>query len=71
MEEAKIAASPSYMKKEKVREDLQKLIAARVMSGEITDQEALDQFINDIATSVTALKMIPFDVWKKLGRGAA
>lgn len=69
IEEAKIAASPDYMKKEKVREELQDLIAARVASGEIPDQNALEQFIKDIHTSMTALKMIPYDTWKKLGRG--
>lgn len=65
--EGKISASADYMKKEKVREELQGLVAVRVASGEIADQAALEQFIKDIGASVTSLKMIPFDVWKKLG----
>lgn len=68
MEEGKIAASVDYMKKERVREELQGIIAARVASGEIQDEEALAQFIKDVDTSMTALKMIPFEVWKKLGQ---
>ncbi len=66
LDEAKIAASPDYMKKEKVREELQNLIAARVAAGEIQDQAQLEQFIKDVSVSMTSLKMIPLDVWKKL-----
>lgn len=65
-EAGKIGASPDYMKKERVREKLQKLIADHVASGEITDQAGLDQFIKDVDVSMTALKMIPFEVWGKL-----
>jgi hypothetical protein len=65
-EAGKIAASPEYMKKERVREKLQQLIADNVASGEITDQAGLEQFIKDIDISMTALKMIPFEVWGKL-----
>ncbi len=62
----KVSASPSYMKKEAVREKLQSIIAEAVASGEIGDQAALEQFLVDINTSMTALKMIPFEVWTKL-----
>jgi hypothetical protein len=62
----KVAASPSYMKKEAVREKLQGLIADAVASGEITDQATLEGFLQDINISMTALKMIPFMVWQKL-----
>lgn len=65
-EAGKIGASADYMKKERVREQLQALIAEHVAAGEITDQATLDQFIKDIGTSMTALKMIPFEVWGKL-----
>lgn len=66
--EGRIAASADYMKKEKVREELQGIIAARVASGEIPDEDSLQRFIQDVDTSMTALKMIPFEVWKKLGQ---
>lgn len=66
----KVAASPSYMKKEAVREKLQGIIADAVANGEIADQASLEQFLVDINTSMTALKMIPFEVWTKLAGGA-
>jgi hypothetical protein len=65
----KVSASPSYMKKEAVREKLQNIIADAVASGEIADQTSLEQFLVDINTSMTALKMIPFEVWIKLAGG--
>lgn len=70
-EAGKVGASPDYMKKERVREKLQQLIADHVASGEITDQASLQQFLKDVEISMTALKMIPFEVWGKLsGAGA-
>ena len=65
-EAGKVHASPEYMKKERVREKLQQLVADHVASGEITDQATLEQFIKDVDISMTALKMIPFDVWMKM-----
>lgn len=65
-EAGKISASPEYMKKERVREKLQQLIADHVAAGEITDQAGLEQFIKDVDVSMTALKMVPFDVWAKM-----
>lgn len=62
----KVSASPSYMKKEAIREKLQGIIADAVASGEIADQAALEGFLQDINISMTALKMIPFMVWQKL-----
>ena len=69
-EAGKIGASPEYMKKERVREKLQALVADHVASGEITDQASLDQFVKDVDISMTALKMIPFEVWTKMAGGA-
>lgn len=66
-EAGKISASADYMKKERVREMLQQLIADHVASGEVKDQASLEQFIKDVDVSMTALKMIPFEVWQKLG----
>lgn len=62
MKEAKIAAHPEYMKKEAVREREQKRIQGMVASGEIKSQEDLD----GIWLAMTALKMIPFEVWSKM-----
>jgi len=65
-EAGKIGASSEYMKKERVREQLQQVITDHVRSGEISDDESLKQFIKDVDLSMTSLKMIPFEVWKKL-----
>jgi len=70
-EAGKVGASPDYMKKERVREKLQKLIADHVASGEIADQASLQQFLKDVEVSMTALKMIPFEVWGKLAGASA
>lgn len=70
-EAGKIGASADYMKKERVREKLQQLIADHVASGEIADQESLQQFLKDVEVSMTALKMIPFEVWGKLAGAKA
>lgn len=59
------------MKKEAVREKLQGIIADAVSAGEIADQASLEQFLVDINTSMTALKMIPFEVWVKLAGGTS
>jgi hypothetical protein len=64
--EAKVSASKDYLAKERVREKLQSLIADHVASGEIADQADLEQFIKDVNVSMTALKMVPFEVWQKL-----
>jgi hypothetical protein len=66
VQEAKVGASPTYLKKEAVREALQKIVVASVESGGITDQKDLDQLFADIDMSAKALKMVPFDVWKKV-----
>ena len=42
MDEAKISAHPDYLKKEKVREHLQKHVIELVKSGEIKSQEELE-----------------------------
>ena len=64
--EGRITASPDYMLKEKVREQLQDFIAAKVAGGEVQDEAQLDRLMNDMSLSLTALKMIPLNVWKKL-----
>ncbi len=65
-EAGKIGVSPDYIKKERVREKLQQLIADHVATGKITDQAGLEQFVKDVDISMTALKMIPFEVWGKM-----
>ena len=64
--EAKIKASPAYIKKEKTREELQQMIIQRISSNEIASVTELETFFSDISLAMTALKSIPFEVWEKL-----
>jgi hypothetical protein len=66
IKEAKIKASPEYMAKEVVRNELQQLILSHINSGDVTDEKQLKMLLSNIDLSLIALKMIPFDVWKKL-----
>jgi len=62
--EETIKASREYMAKEKVREDLQKLIAARVASGEIKDDVSLREFWKTLEMAALALKAVPVDAFR-------
>lgn len=66
IDEAKIGASPGYMKKEALRQALQDVVTTSVSTGQVADEKALQQVFQDMDTALKALKMIPFDVWKKL-----
>lgn len=62
--EETIKASREYMAKEKVREDLQRMIMARVASGEIKDDAALRDFWKTLEMAANALKMVPVDAFR-------
>ena len=66
IEEAKIGASAEYMKKERVRAGFQQVIAEIVAAGDVNDEKELQDLFAAATISLTALKMIPLDVWKKL-----
>ena len=66
--EARVAASPAYMRKERVRERLQSMIVSAVSSGEVRDQESLDELVKALEMSVTALRMVPFEAWNRMAR---
>lgn len=71
LDEVKIGASPAYMKKETVRQDLEDLIKSKVASGDITDQTQLDEWFATALMSLNALKMVPiaaYSVKKKARR---
>lgn len=57
--ESKVAASASYMKKEEIRQSLQDLISRKIASGEISDQESLEEWFATAEMSLKALKMVP------------
>lgn len=58
--------SSRYQKKEKVREDLQQFVKAAIADGKINSDEDLKAFWENIDLAKTALKMVPFQVWKKM-----
>ena len=62
--ESKVAASASYMKKEEVRQALQDLITQKVVTGEISDQESLDEWFATAEMSLKALKMVPLAAYQ-------
>jgi hypothetical protein len=62
--ESKVAASASYMKKEEVRQAFQNLVTQKVASGEISDQESLDEWFASAEMSLKALKMVPIAAYQ-------
>ena len=66
IEEAKVGASPEYMKKEWVRQALQDVITQQVAAGELPDAAALRSFFETADMALKALKMVPFDAWAKM-----
>jgi len=62
----KIGAHPSYIKKEKVRERMQELIVEAVVAGDVNDQESLREFVATVNMAMSALKMVPFEVFQSL-----
>lgn len=63
--EETIKASKEYMLKEKIREEMQSLVASRVSSGEISNEEQLRDFWKTIDMAISALKMVPLAGYKK------
>jgi len=61
-----IKASASYLKKERVREQLQAIIVEQVKSGMISSDEDLNDFFKSVEMSVGALKMVPFKVYASM-----
>ncbi len=59
--EETIKASREYMAKEKVREDIQRMVVARVASGEIKDEAGLRDFWKTVEMAIGALKMVPVE----------
>jgi nickel-dependent lactate racemase len=66
--EQTISATPEYLKKEKIRQELQDVIVSRVASGDIKNEKELAGVVNDMHIAMTALKMIPLVAWKRLAK---
>jgi hypothetical protein len=65
-EAGKVSAHPDYMKKERVRETLQGMIVKAVREGDVSNQKDLDAFVATLVMATTALKSIPFEVYKRI-----
>lgn len=61
-----IKASSSYMKKERVRAEIQEMIIASVKSSAITDQKSLDEFFSTLDMAALALKAVPYEAYVQL-----
>lgn len=61
----KVAASKIYMKKEAVRENLQRLLQEAIDTEEVRSQEELEDWWKTIEMAAAALKMVPFTAWKR------
>jgi hypothetical protein len=58
-----ISASSEYMKKEVVRQSIQDLIKQKVKSGEISNQQELDDWMQSASMAIMALKMVPVEAY--------
>jgi hypothetical protein len=56
------------MKREKIREDLQRRVVDAVISGDINDEGDLQEYFETIDMAVKALKMIPYEVFTKIAK---
>lgn len=66
MDEAKVGASPAYMKKEAVREVIQSALAEAIGTGKIGNEDDLKHFFDVAPLALDALKMVPFEVYQKI-----
>lgn len=62
----KIAASQSYMGQEEIRQALQSVLVSRVSTGQIKNQQGLEEFWKTIDKASLALRSIPYDVLVRL-----
>lgn len=61
-------ASESYMKKEVLREKLQKLLQSEISAGEVTDQKDLDEWWSTVEMASKSLRMVPFMAWTSMNK---
>lgn len=66
LNEAKVSASPEYMKKEAVREKIQEIVVDAISSGQVKSQEDLEDLWKTAQMSIGALKQVPYSAWQAL-----
>ena len=57
-------AGADYLAKESIKDELQRVLEARIAAGAIVDQAGLNEFFATVDMATKALKMIPLDVWR-------
>lgn len=63
---SRVGPSKRYLKKESVREKLQGLVKNSISSGEVTNQDELEEFFKTAQMALDALKMVTYEAFLKL-----
>lgn len=71
LDEAMVAASPAYMKKERARQSLQDALTRLVREGDVKTQEDVDAFFDALPMATQALRQVPLQVWQGLAKKPA
>lgn len=66
MTPSKVGPSAGYLKKESARQKLQDLVKNSIASGEISNQDELEEFFKTAQMALNALKMVTYDAFLKL-----
>lgn len=65
MTPSKVRSSASYERKQTVRSELQALVSRKILSGDLTNQEELDTFLDGLQFALEALRGMPFESHQK------
>lgn len=63
-----VKASAAYMKKERVRSAIERIIKEEIKGGHIKSQDDLNDFFATAEMSLDALEMVPYDVYVKVAK---
>lgn len=66
LDEDVVSPSTDYLHKEDVRKELQKLIVSRVASGNVSNQDELNELVSTLDMALKALKMVPFKAYQSI-----
>lgn len=62
---SKVGFSATYKKKSLVRGDIESYVKEKITSGDVADQDQLDELLTAIQKAVEALKTVPLEVYRK------
>lgn len=60
-----IKASEDYMKKEEIKQEIEKLMMSYISSGKISSEDELQEFWKTAKMAILSLEMIPYDIASK------